>query len=194
MDRTGLRRYSGFLAVAGLALAAPVQATVYTWTDAQGVRHYSDTSRAPGARVANVKTGPTPANAPGAPSDASVANGAPAGDARALNIISPQPGQMFTNDQGQIPVSIIVGSGGTAQLGDGEALRYRLDGAPIGDGPTQATRLTLSNVAAGTHTFSATLLYRGHAVQRSDPVSFRVERGHASTPAKSLTHADRPPS
>lgn len=180
----------------GLAIALPAQATIYTWTDAQGVRHYSDIAR-PGARTVQLKRMPN-----GGASPASTGSGgsgaAPGGDARALNLVSPAEGQVFTSRQGQVPVSVVVGNNNdnNAGLGDGESLRYKLDGKPVGSGPTRNTRLTLSNVAAGPHTFSVTLLYRGHAVQHSDAVTFRVDRSaHAPPPQSSPdTGNRRPPS
>lgn len=176
------RRYaSTAIAAAGLVLTASAQATVYTWTDTQGVRHYSDMPRAPDARVARMASDPAAHPSPTEPRRANSSNDAPPGDARALDIVSPQPGQVFTRDEGQIPVSVTVGGAAeAAELGDGQALRYVLDGTDIGDGPSRHTRLMLSNVSTGAHTFSVTLLYRGHAVQHSAEVPFRVERGHVS--------------
>lgn len=179
---------------AGLMIAEPLQAAIYTWTDAQGVRHYSDVARPPGAHRARL-THPPMASAS---TNATLTHGsdqAQPGDARALDVISPQQGQVFTNAQGQVPVSVIVGSNGDkAGLGDGESLRYRLDGGPIGQAPTQDTRLTLSQVSAGSHTLSVTLLYRGHAVQHSTAVSFHVNRRAGSTPSSPHMTASRPPS
>lgn len=178
----------------GLVTALPAQATIYTWTDAQGVRHYSDIAR-PGARTVQLKRMP---NGGASASSASAGSGAtPGGDARALNLVSPAQGQVFTSRQGQVPVSVVVGNNDhKAGLGDGESLRYKLDGKPVGSGPTRHTRLTLSNVAAGPHTFRVTLLYRGHAVQHSDAVTFRVERSTHAPPPQSTpdTGNRRPPS
>ncbi|MES1937009.1 DUF4124 domain-containing protein [Salinisphaera hydrothermalis] len=186
------------LAAVGLAITAPVQATIYTWTDAQGVLHYSDTSHPPSAKPAGITQTPA-SNGGGAATGASGApRNAPAGDARALHVVSPQPGQVFNNTPGQVPVSVIVGNtDDKAGLGEGESLRYRLDGASIGQGPSRQTRLTLSNVAPGAHTLRVTLLYRGHAVQHSAPVSFRVLRGSGARPSNSQppqSAAGRPPS
>lgn len=189
-------RWAWLAAWAGLMMAAPAQATIYTWTDAQGVRHYSDTSR-PGAKPAQLAQAPISSASPSPASGSSRSGGPPRGDARALDVISPQQGQVFASGPGQVPVSVIVGSNDDKSgLADGESLRYELDGGSIGPGPTQNTRLTLSNLAAGSHTFSVTLLYRGHAVQRSDTVTFRVERGSNSTPAQPppATADGRPPS
>lgn len=186
------------LAAASLAAAVPAQATIYTWTDAQGVTHYSDTSHPPGAKPAGITQAPA-SNGGGAATGASGApRNAPAGDARALHVVSPQPGQVFENTPGQVPISVIVGNtNDKAGLDDGESLRYRLDGAPIGQGPSQQTRLTVSNVAAGTHTLRVTLLYRGHAVQHSAPISFRVKRGSSGSPSTApppRAAGGRPPS
>ncbi|MGB7756132.1 MAG: DUF4124 domain-containing protein [Salinisphaera sp.] len=189
-------RWVWFVAWAGLVAIAPAHATIYTWTDAHGVRHYSDTSQ-PGAKAAQLSQSP----AAGAPSRAATSldqsSKTAEGDSRALTVISPQQGQVFASEQGQVPVSIIVGNNDDKSgLGDGESLRYELDGGAIGPGPTRNMRLTLSNVAAGSHTFSVTLLYRGHAVQHSDAVTFRVERGSDARPAQPppATADGRPPS
>lgn len=179
---------------AGLMIAGPVQAAIFTWTDAQGVRHYSDVSRPPGAHRAQLTHIPmASASTNAAPTHGS--DHTQPGDARALDVVSPQQGQVFTNAQGRVPVSVIVGSNGDkADLDDGESLRYRLDGQPIGQAPTQETRLTLSKVSAGSHTLSVTLLYRGRAVQHSAAVSFRVNRRARSTPSSPNMSATRPPS
>lgn len=178
----------------GLMIAEPVQAIIYTWTDAQGVRHYSDVSRPPGAHRARLAHPPVAsASTNGAPTHES--DQTQPGDARALDVVSPQQGQVFTNAQGKVPVSVIVGSNGDkGGLGEGESLRYRLDGGPIGQAPIQDTRLTLSRVSAGPHTLSVTLLYRGHAVQHSAAVSFRVNRRAGSTSSSPNMTATRPPS
>lgn len=185
-------RASTFAVLIGAVLGVSAQATVYTWTDHQGVRHYSDTPQATGARVADVSPVPGLTSTPGAsPSSAPVSNAAnvlPPGDDRALKIVSPQPDQVFANDEGRVAVSVIVGRDrDTAAPADGETLQYVLDGSPVGKGPTPSTRLTLSNVAAGTHALTVALLYRGHVVQHSHPVSFRV----AQAAAKHLS--DEPP-
>lgn len=173
-----------------LCAVSAAQAQVFTWVDAQGVRHYSDSAPASGAKRAKL---PGLQKADGNPealdqlreraasqraSEARSTSGS-----RTPTIVSPQPEQTFRGGERVLPVSIRIG--GAAALRDGEQITYYLDGSPIPQSPIAQTQLELGNVPRGAHTLSAALLYDGKEVGRSAPVTFYMKPPSAISPLNS---------
>lgn len=167
-------------------VATAAQADIYTWVDAQGVRHYSDSAAQDGARRANL---PGLQSVEGNPQalrqlQARAANNdsdSPAGgDSRTPQIVSPEPEQTFRDGRGIVPVSVLIG--GAAGLRNGEQVTYYLDGSPIPQSPTDQTQLQLGNVPRGAHTLSAALLYEGTELGRTAPVTFYMQPPSAISP------------
>lgn len=169
-----------------LLAACSAQAAIYTWVDAQGVRHYSDNAAAPNAK---------PAQLPGlqaadgnadalrqlqAEASAAANTSTNTGDPRAAAFTQPTDGQTFRDAQGQVPVALTIG--GTSALQAGEQITYYLDNKPIPQMPTTRTRLTLAKVPRGRHTISAALLYRGHEIKRTTPLTFYMQPPSAISP------------
>ena len=172
----------------GVALAAgTAQADIYTWVDAQGVRHYSDSAAHGGAKRANL---PGLQQADGNPRaleqlrsvSRAYSTDSPQNDtdARAPQILRPEPEETFRDGQGIVPVSVTIG--GADGLRSGEQITYYLDGSPIPQSPTDQTQLQLGNVPRGAHTLSAALIYQGQEIRRTAPVTFYMQPPSAISP------------
>lgn len=177
-----------FFVCLGLLLAATLaHAEIFTWVDAQGVRHYSDSATQGSAERADL---PGLQNVEGNPKALeqlrarAAANrersGKTAQGARTPEIVSPESEQTFRDGQGIVPVAVLIG--GASQLRDGEQVTYYLDGSPIPQSPTERTQLQLGNVPRGSHTLSAALLYEGSEIGRTAPVTFYMQPPSAISP------------
>ena len=175
------------------AAVGSAQADVYTWVDAQGVRHYSDSAAGNGAKRANlpglqsVDGNPDALQQLQAASDRARAKKQTA-SSRMPELISPEPEQTFRDARGIVPVSVSIS--GTRALRDGEQITYYLDGSPIPQSPTDATQLELGNVPRGMHTLSAALLYQGTEIRRTDPVTFYMKPPSAISPVNNNQNTD----
>ena len=167
--------------------ASVAQADIYTWVDAQGVRHYSDSAAHGGAKRANLSGLQSADGNPQAleqlramsPS-ANAGSRAESADSRLPRILRPQSEETFRDAQGIVPVSVTIG--GADGLRDGEQITYYLDGSPIPQSPTDQTTLQLGNVPRGSHTLSAALLYQGREIRRTEPVTFYMQPPSAISP------------
>jgi len=176
-----------FLCLALFVAATLAHAEIFTWVDAQGVRHYSDSATQSGANRADL---PGLQRAEGNPQAAEQLRARAAANRERLAnatrgsrtpvIVSPESEQTFHGGQGIVPVAILIG--GAAALRDGEQITYYLDGSPIPQSPTQRTQLQLGNVPRGSHTLSAALLYEGSEIGRTSPVSFYMQPPSAISP------------
>lgn len=161
-------------------------AEIYTWVDAQGVRHYSDNARSGNAKRATLPGVQSMAGDPDAlerlrssqTSTESTNDGAPA--SRTPELVEPQPGATIRDAGGVVSVTVTIG--GSSALRSGEQLTYYLDGSPIPQSPTDQTRLRLAKVPRGTHTLSAALLYQGRELRRTEPVTFYMKPPSAISP------------
>ncbi len=167
-------------------LAGLARAQIYTWVDSHGVHHFSDIAASPHARPAHLsglqwveghtlKQPPGPRTAGGNHS----AQGAAASFRKPV-ITQPKDGATIRSGQGKLPITLKLG--GRSQLRSGEQLTYYLDGQPIPKSPTTRTSLQLVGVVRGTHHLSVALLYRGHEIRRSAPLTFYMKRPAAISP------------
>lgn len=175
------------LLVSAFALwAGAAQADIYTWVDASGVRHYSDSprdSRAKRADLPGIQSVEGNLDALQQLQDQARANQATATDApdsRTPSLTEPAAGTTFRDARGIVPVTVTIG--GSTELRSGEQITYYLDGSPIPESPTDRTRLELGNVPRGTHTLSAALLYQGRELRRTAPVTFYMQPPSAISP------------
>lgn len=186
-----------FLGVA--IVAGSASAEIYTWVDAQGVRHYSDSASQGGARRADL---PGLQNADGNPQAleqlravAEATNrrsGPESADSRSPQMLRPESEETFRDAQGIVPVAVTIG--GADGLRDGEQITYYLDGSPIPESPTDQTQLQLGNVPRGAHTLSAALLYQGREIRRTAPVTFYMQPPSAISPLNTNQGGDTPSS
>ena len=174
--------------VGASALAAPV----YVWTDAAGVRHYSDRAASPAARRADqsIRALAEPADSPATTSAAT-----PPGASHTPRIVTPDPGARIVDPRGEATISVMIPDG----LDPDERLIYRLDGRVLENAPPRATRLAVDRLAPGRHELDVELVAHDTLTGRTDHVVFEMAlgagsaAGPASTPAPG-ERAGRPPS
>jgi hypothetical protein len=160
---------SALLPAAGRAM------TVYKWTDAQGVVHYSD-QPVEGAEKIVTSSG---AGHNGILGDSAPNAAKPAADGTKktladtqISISSPTPDQTFVgNDPIQVRLSM------NPALKAGQQVSWTLNGAPQGGEAPDSMELTLADLARGTYTVAATVTDTTTGETKSaDPVTFNVVR------------------
>ncbi|ROO30981.1 hypothetical protein SAJA_03770 [Salinisphaera japonica YTM-1] len=174
--------------VGASALAAPV----YVWTDAAGVRHYSDRAASPAARRADqsIRALAEPADSPATTSAAT-----PPGASHTPRIATPGPGARIVDPRGEATISLMIPDG----LGPDERLIYRLDGRVLEDAPPRATRLAVDRLVPGRHELDVELVAHDTPTGRTDHVVFEMALGAGSAAGPTSTpapgeRAGRPPS
>ncbi len=146
--------------VLGLIAAITAQAgTIFKWTDADGVVHYSDQphpgatavqtsgsmSTYSGSTASGANRGATPPPAP-----PQKPQGEPGYQILALS--APAKEQSFFNDD-PVNASLALSPG----LKEGQTVTWHLNGAPLPDEAPTATQITLPRLARGEYTVSATV-------------------------------------
>lgn len=160
-----------------LFAAGSAFAQAYTWTDEDGVVHYSDRPE-PGARVINLPQSKSRRTS-AAPASASRASTADAQDGAApeqpfryesLEIIAPAPEETLWNIEGTLSVSLAV----SPRLRPGHQVRVYFDGnAQAAPG----TNFRLEDVYRGVHNIQAEILDETGEMQiRSLPNRFYVQQ------------------
>lgn len=193
-----------WMSAALLCLAWQAQAEIYTWVDAQGVRHYSDSPTSSQARPADL---PGIQRADGNPDalarlqaqvqqgmttdDPPAAAGAGSPQSRIPDLVEPLAESTFRDARGIVPVAVNIN--GTPTLSPGEQITYYLDGSPIPQSPSDQTQLQLGNVPRGAHTLSAALLFRGREIRRTAPVTFYMQPPSAISPLNGSPGSDAIP-
>jgi hypothetical protein len=138
-----------------LALSVQAQETrreLWTWTDANGVTHFSDRPE-PGARRVEVTSAAPPAR-PATPSAAAAARPARA-DAAAVTYTSLeiwQPENEASFFEADAAVDVRIRS--DPEVADGDRLLFYLDGRMV-DGPVNSLEYTLTNLDRGAHALTA---------------------------------------
>lgn len=169
-------------------LASPAGAAIYSWTDAQGNRVYSDQ---PHSNAQTIELGPTnviaPTPAPPATSNQQPAHQPPAGNAyRELRITSPADDSNLRSNDGSLTVSVQT----DPPLSPNHVLKVSVDGV-LSDGGAPgngaATRqLTVQNIDRGSHSVAVVVLNaRGEQVQSSAPVTVHLQRTSLNQPGRS---------
>jgi hypothetical protein len=175
------------LVLAGLLCALSSQAQdsrreLWTWTDANGVTHFSDRP-VPGARRMELATSSTPAPA-AEPTPASAApvarqDRAPAVEYRLLEIWEPEQDASFFGADVAVNVRMRV----EPDLAPGHRLFLFLDGQRI-EGATDTLEHTLTGVPRGAHSLSAVIWDEGSTeLFRSQPRVFHVRQPTINQPA-----------
>ena len=154
--------------------------TVYKWTDAQGVVHFSDqpvegaekiiTSSGPGHNGIMAESTPI-STKPQTSKKQTLA------DAQ-INISSPSQEQTFTGGE-NVPVRLSM----TPALGPGQQITWTLNGAQVQNQPPDAMEFSLTDLARGVYTLEATVTDPATGETRStDPVTFNVMRPSVLSP------------
>jgi hypothetical protein len=159
-------------ALLGLLVAAGAFAEAYTWTDEQGIVHYSDRPH-PGAKTIDLgkssnsrRTSRPQASA--AQDDATTAS--PGTAYESLEIASPGAEETLWNIEGTLNVSLAL----TPALHPGHQVRVYFDGTPQTVG---SARFTLQNVYRGVHNLQVEVIDEtGKLMIRSRPSRFYVQQ------------------
>ena len=156
-------------------------AVVYKWTDADGVIHFSD-QPVPGAEKIVTASGASHngwvASTANGASTATKPKSASALDFKQLAIVSPGHEETITGMQA-VNVRLAIDPG----LKPTQAITWVLNGSPLSAEPPDAVQFTLSDLARGTYTISATVVDQPTGESTSvDPVTFYVVRPSLLSP------------
>jgi hypothetical protein len=169
-------------------------APAWTWVDAQGTVHFSDTP-APGAKQIELAGaqgfGPAArAQAAEAATATATSNGVTAtpqadGNYRTFNITSPAEQETLWNIGGSLTVQVTL----EPRLQSGHRLDAYLDGERRNLNAT-STSLSVPDVFRGTHTVQVAIVdQRGSEILRSSPVTFMVQQTSIQNPNAPLARS-----
>ena len=165
------------------ALSSQAQETrraLWTWTDANGVTHFSDRP-VPGARKVEITTMTPPPSAASATS-ATTAPGqtdAAAFTYQSLEIWQPENGESFFGADAAVNVRMRS----DPQRVQGHSLLLYLDGKLV-EGATNSESYTLTNLERGVHSLAAIITdERGNEKIRSEPRVFHIRQPTVNPPA-----------
>ncbi len=182
------------------ACAAQVQGStteLWTWTDANGVTHFSDRP-VPGARRVQLATGSRPAGTGDAGAqaspDAAAAQPTPPPSPAAppaytrLEIWQPDENQTFFGGDAEVNVRLLS----DPELASGHRIRLFLNGTRV-QGADNDLEFPLGVLVRGSHTLTATIVDRQGAVLiRSAPRVFNVQQPTVNQP-RGVGPSLRPP-
>lgn len=161
----------------GLLVAASVLADAYTWTDKDGIVHYSDRPE-PGAKVIDLGTTrhsrPSTATRPSTAARSQGNNDGeepePATGYSSIDIASPAAEETLWNIEGTLTVSVAL----SPPLRPGHQVRLYFDGTPQ---LTTGTSVQLQEVWRGVHNLQVEVIDEtGRLVIRSRPSRFYVQQ------------------
>jgi hypothetical protein len=175
------------LVLAGLLCALSSQAQdskreLWTWTDADGVTHFSDRP-VPGARRMELATSSTPPPAaeptPAAAAPVARQDRAPAVEYRSLEIWEPEQDASFFGADAAVNVRMRL----EPDLAPGHRLFLFIDGQRV-EGATDTLEHTLTGVPRGSHSLTAVIWDAGSTeLFRSQPRVFHVRQPTINQPA-----------
>ena len=164
-----------------LALSLPAAAQIYKYTDEKGNTVF--TNQPPGgvpAQEIRLQQPNTIQSAPAEPASGVIGSGAAEEGAlpyEQLAIGNLPTEEALRANNGTFSVDVLV----APTLAPTHRLHLLLDGAPYGE-PTSATRIDLVNVDRGEHSLAVEVINAaGETVQRSEPVTFTVQRVNVNT-------------
>ena len=166
-----------------LAFASQAQESkkeLWTWRDANGVVHFSDTPGPGAKRVDLVVTGPPSGGAPAAAAASAPAQptAAPVTTYNLLEIWQPENGASFFDADATVNVRIRT----EPAVAEGDTLRLFLDGMRV-DGADNLLEYTFQNLERGTHSITATIRdAKGVEKIRSQPVVFYMKQNTIIAP------------
>lgn len=160
---------------------------VYEWTDANGVKHYSDQPQ-PGARKITLSGSPKMGTVvPTAPSTASRPAAETQTQYATLEILSPENEASFFEPDEEIVVRVRPEPG----LNSEDRLVTYLDGKQLGD--VNQLEHSFSNIARGAHTLQSAIYARDGAEKiRSEKITFYMKQTTANNP-RNVGPALKPP-
>ena len=155
---------------------------LWTWTDANGVTHFSDRPE-PGARRIEMTTTSTPAPA-AEPAQPAVSGGTgrqavPDVEYRSLEIWEPEQDASFFGADAAVNVRMRL----EPDLAPGHRIFLFLDGQRV-EGATDSLEHTLTGLPRGTHSLMAVIWDAGNTeLFRSQPRVFHVRQPSVNSPA-----------
>ncbi|MDH4055727.1 MAG: DUF4124 domain-containing protein [Gammaproteobacteria bacterium] len=158
----------------GMLAATAVFAEAYTWTDENGIVHYSDRPQ-PGAKVIDLGTSSAARPKPAArsatsPSQDTRDDAEPATGYSSIEIASPAAEETLWNIEGTLNVSIAL----SPPLRPGHQVRLYFDGTPQ---MVSGTSARLEEVWRGVHNLQVEVIDEtGKLVIRSRPSRFYVQQ------------------
>ncbi|WP_085581800.1 MULTISPECIES: DUF4124 domain-containing protein [unclassified Pseudomonas] len=162
------------LALCLTLIAFGASAEVFTYTDAQGNRVYTDQPRGNAKRVQLTTSNRMPATSAGNPSS-STKNPAPEPPAfryDMLRVLIPEPDATIRSSAGELIVSVTSEPG----LQPGHRYRLLLDGQATGE-PGPSPVFPLSDIDRGSHNLSVEILDgQGRTVERTANQPFHMQR------------------
>jgi hypothetical protein len=168
------------IALISLLPAAVLAATVWTWVDDQGLRHYSD-RQVPGATAMEVAGSQTFSGAAlrlASPSPATSTTSATDSSApttvtyTVLDVISPAEQETFRNIAGNLTVELAI----YPPLAAAHRIDVILDGTHVALG-ARSLEVTVPEVFRGQHTLQAVIVNEaGQELVRSKTVTFFVQQ------------------
>jgi hypothetical protein len=163
-----------------LALSLPAAAQIYSYTDANGNRVFTNEppqgsdAQAVQLNPTNTISGqPSSTNNNATPND----NGMNAPFSQLQLTGLPSDEAMRANNG-----TFSVGVDSTPPLGANQQLQLILDGQAYGQ-PSSNPPLPLNNIPRGEHTLAVQVLSGGQSIQQSSPVNFTVQRVNTQSPA-----------
>jgi len=173
-----------FFLLALLVAVAATADTAYTWTDKQGVVHYSDRPHA-GATLVELGTSttarPRPTTTPGAtagPGTTDEPESQPAPGYESLEIASPAAEETLWNIEATLNVTLAL----TPALKPGHQVRVYFDGTPKIVG---GTNFQIQEVYRGVHNLQAEVIDEtGKLLIRSRPNRFYVQQNTVNNIAR----------
>ncbi len=182
-----LRYLSIGLAAAVFLFSGAPAATVYKWTDSNGVVHYSDQA-VPGAERIITQGGASTSHSAPPPAASSKAVRSRPGkseptssplDYSEFEIDSPQPDQTFSETLVSVRVRL------EPALKPGHLISLYLNGKLVENQSPQSTQFTLSNLARGAYTLAATVMDASSGESKStSPVNFNVRQPSLLSPLR----------
>ncbi len=182
--------FVGLLALLCLA-SSPLLASVYTWTDANGNKVFSDQPHPDGKSVelGPINTiEPTPVSSPSATGGTSSSRDTQQpqqSNYRRLAITSPGNDEPVRANDGNLTLTVET----DPPLQNNHLLRAEVGGSPASvavPGNGSAThQLVLNNIDRGSHSVSAVIIdARGQVLQRSNPLEIHLQRTSLNQPAR----------
>jgi hypothetical protein len=168
-----------------LAFASQAQQStkeLWTWRDANGVVHFSDTP-GPGAKrvdlvVPGAPSGGATAQPPATPSAVAKPPAAPGTTYSSLEIWQPENGASFFDADATVGVRIRT----EPAVAEGDSLLLYLDGKRV-EGVANAVEYTLANLDRGAHSITAMIRdAKGNERIRSQPVVFYMKQNTIIAP------------
>lgn len=177
------------LLISLVLFATALSAAVYKWVDSDGNVYYSDIPENPDAEPVDLPE--FSRYRPRLP-EASSTGAAGSGQTneqrgqRILEIVKPESEATIRNNQGMVPVVLLV----NPDLEQGQTLQLMLDGTPI-QGTTTNTSMRLEGVVRGPHVLQARLLNEaGTTLASSDSIRFYMRQASRFDPQRRSGEGD----